>query len=97
MAVIKSASLKFHPLVKPGDPVKLVDLSAQAGTTAIAEIEAAVLAISNLGKQLDASRLKRRAVLVLLQDMTGLSLTDIGKVLGALPELEATYLKPRVN
>lgn len=44
---------------------------------------------------LDSSRLKRRAVLILLKDMTGLPLYRIEAVLDALPELSKRYVSPK--
>lgn len=40
------------------------------------------------------SRLERRAVLLLLRDITGLNMGDIAKVLDAAPKLKHYYIKP---
>lgn len=52
-----------------------------------------VAKLASIGKQLKASKLKERLILLLLKDMTGISMTDIGEVLKALPKLEQRYLK----
>ncbi len=52
-----------------------------------------IAAISEMGKAIKDSRLGRRAVLLLLNDMTGVSMINIESVLKALPELEKTFLK----
>lgn len=49
--------------------------------------------LSNIGLQLRNSKLKEKAILVLLRDMTGLSYRDIKTVLQALPMLEKEFLK----
>lgn len=49
--------------------------------------------IARAGRDISHSRLGKRAVLLLLGDMTGLSMTAIERVLNALPQLEKTYLK----
>jgi len=55
-----------------------------------------IAAISRAARAFNASRLKQRAILLLLSDMTKLPMTNIQYVLNALPELEATYLKAKV-
>jgi hypothetical protein len=53
-------------------------------------------AIVNIGKaaaQLQGSGLNRRAIVVLLQDYTKLSKTDITTVLDALPRLAGWYCR----
>ena len=54
-------------------------------------MEKAIVAISKIGEQINKSRLKRRAILILIRDVTGLPLNDIDAVLNALPELEKTF------
>jgi hypothetical protein len=52
-----------------------------------------IVALSQFGKKMSASRLRQRAVLLLLKDMTGISPEKIKKILDALPDLEQQYLK----
>ncbi len=56
------------------------------------EIADAVVKLSELGRQIQSSRLSKRAVLLLLKDMTGVSMADIEMVLDNLPNLEKRYL-----
>lgn len=49
--------------------------------------------LAKAGKALQSSPLKHRAIVLLLNDMTGLPQRDINKVLSALPLLEKEYLK----
>lgn len=46
-----------------------------------------IKALANVGKQLDKSNLNRRAVNLLLKDLTGVSMANIDKILKGLPEL----------
>lgn len=52
-----------------------------------------IATISDLGRAIKNSGLNRRAIVLLLEDMTKVSMNNINKVLDALPELEKTYLK----
>lgn len=57
------------------------------------EIAEHIRLTAQAGRALQNSRLKSRAVYVLLQDITGLPLNTIKLVLDALPQLEREYLK----
>jgi hypothetical protein len=59
----------------------------------IEELAKAIEQLDAVGKKLKNSRLADRTIVLLLHDMTKLSKTQIKKVLDALPELKATYLK----
>lgn len=54
-----------------------------------------IVALGAAGARLRDSRLKKRTVLLLLKDMTGIGMKEIETILDALPKLEATYLKPK--
>jgi hypothetical protein len=54
----------------------------------------AIVDIGNAAKRLASSRLNRRAVVVLLNDMTGIAKGTIEVVLNSLEQLEMRYLKP---
>jgi hypothetical protein len=49
--------------------------------------------LSNAFKKIEASKLTRRAIVLLLQDQTDLSQRDINAVLDAAPKLEKYYTK----
>lgn len=53
--------------------------------------------ISNIGHSIKNSRIKQRAVVLLLKDMTGMNIGDIERILDALPRLESEFLKPKLN
>lgn len=52
-----------------------------------------IIDVADAFKKINNSQLKRRTVIILLQDMTGISQTQIGKILDAAPLLKETYLK----
>lgn len=52
-----------------------------------------IKALSNFGKNIQASKLKQKAVILLLHHMTSLPQRDIKAVLDAIPLLEKEYLK----
>lgn len=54
---------------------------------------ASVVKLAEVGKQLSASRLKQKTVIMLLHDATGVGKREIEAILDALPELEKRYLK----
>jgi hypothetical protein len=54
----------------------------------------AIVDIGNAAKRLSNSRLNRRAVIVLINDMTGIGKGTIEVVLNSISELERVYLKP---
>lgn len=49
--------------------------------------------LSRVGNEIKASRLKMKAVVILLHHIAGLSQRGMVKVLDALPQLEKEYLK----
>lgn len=78
--------MKKAKLVKDEEPIE------------IEVLESAIVALSNIGKKLDSSRLKQRTVILLLQDAIGagnIAKRQIEAVLDTLPELEARYLKTK--
>jgi len=52
-----------------------------------------VAAVAEMGKMIANSRLTRRAIVLLVKDMTNMTYADIDRVLDALPLLEKKYLK----
>lgn len=52
-----------------------------------------IQAISDGMQALLSSRLRKRAIVLLLNDSCGVSMANIVKVLDALPELSKTYLR----
>ena len=48
-----------------------------------------------IGAKLANSRLKRRAVVLLLKDLTGVPMTSIEKILDGLEAVGKEYLKPK--
>lgn len=58
----------------------------------IAQIRRAIREIGDLGKRLKASGLNQRAVIVLLQDSTGVPLMTIKRVLDGIDEIPADFL-----
>lgn len=70
----------------------------QAAATASAvdaaeQIAAHIQALAYHSNILLNGRLKKDAVIILLHDMTGIGKRDIARVLDALPQLSARYLK----
>lgn len=49
--------------------------------------------LSQIGEAVKNSKLKQRVILLLLQDMTKISMRDVQIILEALPNLEETYLQ----
>lgn len=56
-------------------------------------IAASIIEISTAIKKLNASRVKARAIYLLIKDATGIPLGTIESVLNAAQSLEKTYLK----
>ncbi len=56
-------------------------------------IAKSIIEIADGFAKINASKLNRRALLILLKDSTNLSMGDIGKVLDAVPKLKEMYLK----
>lgn len=59
--------------------------------------EQAIIDLANAGKLLLKSRLNERALLVLLKDSSGVSMSDIKLVLDNLATLDEAFLKPKVK
>ena len=57
------------------------------------QLETQIIAIDEAIKRLVSGPVKRRAIVLLLNDLTDLPMSDIDKVLLALGELRKTYLK----
>jgi len=57
------------------------------------ELGDGIMKVAKVGEQLQKSNLKERAILLLLRDMTGLSMGDIKAVLEAIPMLDMKFLK----
>lgn len=55
----------------------------------------AIIDISSAIKKMDAGRLKRRAVVLLIQDQTKLPINHIERVLNAIGDLEKDYVRPK--
>jgi hypothetical protein len=49
--------------------------------------------LAQVGRNIAASRLKQKTILILLSHFTGLGQHNIKTILDALPQLEKTYLK----
>ena len=60
----------------------------------VEELEKAIMAIGAGMRKLNNSRLTEPAILVLLRDATGLSMTTIKEVLIGMQRLERKYLLP---
>lgn len=59
----------------------------------VADLAEAILKVAELGTQLNASKLHRRTVVLILKDITGLPHGQINAVLDAIPRLTG-YVKP---
>jgi len=59
----------------------------------LAGLETEIFNLAKIGKAIRESNFKERAILVLLRDMTGLSMTDIKSVLDSIWMLDIKYLK----
>ena len=57
-------------------------------------MEKAITELASGMKRLNASRLKREAIILLLHDASKVGKPDIRKVLDSLDQLEPMYLKP---
>lgn len=56
-------------------------------------IAKSIIEVADACAKMNSSKLNRRAILLLLKDLTGLPMADIGKVLDAAPKLKDHYLK----
>lgn len=52
-----------------------------------------IIDIANAFEKMQAGRLKQRAILLLIRDQTGQSLSDIQRVLDVIPKLKDIYTK----
>ena len=59
------------------------------------EVAAEIALISDAMKRVDAGPLKRRAVVLLLSDVTKLNRTDINLVLDGMRDLADIFLEPK--
>ena len=53
-----------------------------------------IIEISKGFRRLSESRLKQRVIVLLIKDLTGVSMGDIEKVLNAAQQLEKQFIKP---
>lgn len=58
----------------------------------VADLAEAILQVANIGEALNASRLKQKAIILLLHDITKVKKSDITYVLNALTHLKE-YVK----
>lgn len=58
-------------------------------------IASAIIEVSEAVKKINNSRLQPRVIKLLIKDITGLSLTDIEKVLNAAASLENMFIKKK--
>ena len=63
----------------------------------VEDLQKEIVAIGEGMRKLNASRLRRRTIILLLHDHSGVGKRDIETVLNSLDVLEATYLKPTVK
>jgi Ribonuclease G/E len=65
-----------------------------AATAQLENLTEEIRKVSQLGKAINNSKLTRRAVCLLLSEMSGVKRSDIDVILHNLPLLEKQYLKP---
>jgi hypothetical protein len=84
---IVNINIRRYEMPKPKElpTVKIVD--EQSVDVPMELIASHIARLAEVGNYLRASRLKERVIVLLLRDLTGLSLVDIEKVLKALPRL----------
>ncbi len=75
---------KQDVVVKP-DPVK--------GPEPFEIMEQSIIELAAFGRRINASRLGRRAIGLLIRDATGVGFGEIDAVLNCLPRLEEKFLK----
>lgn len=63
---------------------------------ALEEIADGIIKLSKISEDIKKSRLTEKAILVLLNHVTGLPQKEIKLVFDSLPELERIYLKKKV-
>ena len=56
-------------------------------------IAKAIIDLSDAAHRMDRGPLKRRTIVLLLRDMTGVAMADIEKILSALPRLRDEYTR----
>lgn len=76
---------------KPTNPTPIIKGAEDAGVEILAQ---SIVDISEGMKRINASRLSRRALVVLIKDATGVPIKTIETVLNGLSGLQATYVKP---
>jgi hypothetical protein len=74
-----------------GAPLPAADVAE--ARSVFTKIAAEIVSLDEAVKQLDAGPLKRRAICLLLKDITNISLGDIDTVLRGLRRLRSEYLK----
>lgn len=63
---------------------------------AVEIMEQAIVDIAAAMKRFEASRLTRRAIVILIQSKTNLNRSDISTVMDSLASLESDWLKPKI-
>jgi len=63
-------------------------------TVSLENLTEEIRKVSQLGKAINNSKLTRRAICLLLSEMSGVKRSDIDVILHNLPLLEKQYLKP---
>lgn len=79
---------------KPVVPVNVIQKEGQE-PIAIEIVENAIVDLARGMKSLSASRLKHDAIITLLHRASGVSRSDIEKILGVLDRLEEIFLKSK--
>lgn len=74
----------------PADPITTL-----GAIDRLAEMPDLIRQLDAAVKRLAASGLTRRALVVLLADVSGVNKTNVGKVLDALPKLAESFLEAR--
>lgn len=72
---------------------KQEDVEVKVMASSLEALADNIATVSRVGKALEQSRLTRRAIVLLLRNLTCLSSASIETVLNALPRLEETFLK----
>lgn len=85
---------KTNPIEKAKSVKVNVKQNADDPTESLDVIASALIDVAAAFKRLNDSKLKRRAIILLLQDMTKLPQRDIEAVLDAAPRLVEVYTKP---
>lgn len=65
----------------------------QGVSVSLDSLEEEIRKVSQIGKSITASKFKRKGLVILLAELSGVNRRDINAVLDALPNLEKEYLK----